>query len=156
LLTVVVSPFGIFRLSEEGTVTYANTAWHEMTGYPTGSLVIHWDEYVSDEYRNDIADFWDRVYNTDGPTFTAEWQFTNGRWVTVKIIRLDKAAPGLKGTLGCVTDITERKLHEDAQRQRVKEAEERRVAAEEAKRQQELLIDITSQVLSAEHRSEVS
>lgn len=41
-------------------------------------------------------------------------------------------------------DITERKLHEESQRLRVVEAEQRRVEAEEAKRQQELLIDITS------------
>lgn len=42
------------------------------------------------------------------------------------------------------TDITERKLHEETQRLRVVEAEQRRLEAEEAKRQQELLIDITS------------
>lgn len=44
------------------------------------------------------------------------------------------------------TDITERKLNEETQKQRVVEAEQRRVEAEEAKRQQELLIDITSYV----------
>jgi hypothetical protein len=42
------------------------------------------------------------------------------------------------------TDITERKLNEEVQKQRVIEAEQRRVEAEEAKHQQELLIDITS------------
>jgi hypothetical protein len=41
-------------------------------------------------------------------------------------------------------DITERKLNEESQRLRVVEAEQRRLEAEEAKRQQELLIDITS------------
>lgn len=44
------------------------------------------------------------------------------------------------------TDITERKNNEEIQKQRVIEAEQRRVEAEEAKRQQELLIDITSYV----------
>jgi signal transduction histidine kinase len=43
-----------------------------------------------------------------------------------------------------MVDITERKLNEDLQWQRVIEAEQRRAEAEEAKRQQELLIDITS------------
>ena len=42
------------------------------------------------------------------------------------------------------TDITGRKLHEESQRLRVVEAEQRRLAAEDAKMQQELLIDITS------------
>lgn len=64
--------------------------------------------------------------------------------VLCKLIRLDKFAPGLKGILGSVMDITERKMNEETQRLRVIEAEERRVEAEEAKRQQELLIDITS------------
>jgi hypothetical protein len=40
--------------------------------------------------------------------------------------------------------VTERKLNEELQRQRMVEAEQRRAEAEEAKRQQELLIDITS------------
>jgi hypothetical protein len=60
------------------------------------------------------------------------------------LIRLDDFAPGLKGILGSVTDITERKSNEEIQRLRVVEAEQRRVEAEEAKHQQELLIDITS------------
>jgi hypothetical protein len=46
------------------------------------------------------------------------------------------------------TDITERKLNEEVQKQRVIEAEQRRVEAEEAKHQQELLIDITSCVIT--------
>lgn len=41
-------------------------------------------------------------------------------------------------------DITKRKMNEHSQRLRVIDAEKRRVEAEEAKRQQELLIDITS------------
>lgn len=44
-------------------------------------------------------------------------------------------------------DISERKMNEEIQRLRVVEAEQRRVEAEEAKHQQELLIDITSYVL---------
>lgn len=64
--------------------------------------------------------------------------------VLCRLIRLDDFAPGLKGILGSVTDITERKFNEEIQRLRVVEAEQRRVEAEEAKHQQELLIDITS------------
>jgi hypothetical protein len=64
-----------------------------------------------------------------------------------KLIRLDKFAPGLKGILGSVMDISERKNNEEIQRLRVVEAEQRRIEAEEAKHQQELLIDITSCVV---------
>lgn len=44
-------------------------------------------------------------------------------------------------------DVTERQLNETLQRQRVAEAEKRRSEAEEARKQQELLIDITSWVI---------
>lgn len=67
----------------------------------------------------------------------------------VRMLRLDKFNAGLKGVLGCLTDITQRKVNEDVQKMRVREAEQRRLEAEEAKRQQELLIDITSCVYTA-------
>ena len=138
------SPVGIFRCAEDGTVTFANSAWYEMSGYPPGEPVYNWGDYIHVEFRREVQQFLERVYMTTEPTQTGEWRFANGRWVTTKIIRLEMAAPGLKGILGCVTDITDRKMHEEAQRLRVIEAEQRRVEAEEAKRQQELLIDITS------------
>lgn len=139
------SPGGIFRSDETGTVTYTNSAWHEISGYPIGVEVTNWGDYIHPMNRRMVSEFWDHVFGAEEATSTCEWQFANGRWVTATIIRLDLAAPGrLRGILGCVTDITERKLHEDDQRNRMIEAEERRREAEEAKRQQELLIDITS------------
>lgn len=60
---------------------------------------------------------------------------------------MDLVAEGLTGCIGVLVDITERIEFEESQKERVREAEERRVEAEEAKRQQELLIDITSCVL---------
>ncbi|EIW68283.1 hypothetical protein TREMEDRAFT_69291 [Tremella mesenterica DSM 1558] len=137
------SPVGIFRCSQEGNVTFANPAWYEMSGYPAGEQVVDWTPYIDVHCAQRIQTFWDHVRENNEAMHTAEWQFANGRWGD-KIIRLDIAVPGLKGILGCVTDITERKLHEETQRLRVVEAEHRRLEAEEAKRQQELLIDITS------------
>jgi len=139
------SPGGIFRCDENGSVTYTNSAWHEVSGYPKNEEVTKWGDYVHPRDRRTVMDFWEAVYNSAAMTHICDWQFLNGRWVTATIIRLDIAAPGrLRGILGCVTDITDRKLHEDVQRERMIEAEERRREAEEAKRQQELLIDITS------------
>lgn len=48
------------------------------------------------------------------------------------------------GVIGCCIDITELKLNEKLQLERTVLAEERRREAEDAKAQQELLIDITS------------
>ena len=143
---VEYSPGGIFRCDEHGSVTYTNPTWHELSGYPINIEVTQWGDYIHPGSRRVASDFWESVRLPSADiSASCEWQFMNGRWVTVTIIRLDLAAPGkLRGLLGCVTDITERKLHEDMQRERMIEAEDRRQEAEEAKRQQELLIDITS------------
>ncbi|KAK4687012.1 hypothetical protein P7C73_g3098, partial [Tremellales sp. Uapishka_1] len=153
-------PVGIFRCSDDGTFSYANEAWYRMSSYPTGKEVTNWGDYIAEPYKSTVQNLWDRMLQQNTATETTEWQWTNGRWVTTRIIRLDVVAPGLKGILGCVTDITERKHYEEAQRLRVVEAEERRLEAEEAKRQQELLIDITSCVDSrmpghVAHRTDV-
>jgi signal transduction histidine kinase len=115
-----------------------------MSGYPPGQDVTNWGDYIDTNFRKEVAQFWEKVYRGNEATYTTEWLFANGRWVTAKIIRMDKTVPGLTGLLGTAVDITERKQHEEAQRLRVIEAEDRRIEAEEAKRQQELLIDITS------------
>jgi hypothetical protein len=65
-----------------------------------------------------------------------------------RFIRLDLVNPKLGGTIGCVTDITPRKRHEDLQIERLAAERQRREEAEEERRQQELLIDVTSCVLS--------
>lgn len=123
-----------------------------------------WFSAIIPLHRERVHDLWISAFTSDIPTREIEWQFNNGRWgefssspagqrcrkltrlVMCKLIRLDKFAPGLKGILGSVMDITERKMNEEIQRLRVVEAEQRRVEAEEAKHQQELLIDITSYV----------
>lgn len=57
------------------------------------------------------------------------------------------SSPWRKVTNRTQLDVTERKMNEQIQRERVKEAEERRRQAEEANYQQELLVDFTSCVL---------
>ncbi|WWC63422.1 uncharacterized protein I303_106024 [Kwoniella dejecticola CBS 10117] len=146
------SPVGIFRTTEDGTVTFTNNAWHDMSGYPMDEPVDRWAEFIAEPFRPMLLEFWDKVLNRDDDdqeiSKSIDYQFTNGVWAQLKAIRLerlgDKVGTRMKGILGCVNDITERKLHEESQKTRVIEAEQRRKEAEEAKRQQELLIDITS------------
>nr|XP_019011586.1 uncharacterized protein I206_03688 [Kwoniella pini CBS 10737]OCF50367.1 hypothetical protein I206_03688 [Kwoniella pini CBS 10737] len=146
------SPVGIFRTTEDGTITFTNNAWHAMSGYPTDEPADRWLEVIAEEFRPPMLEFWDRVLRRDEDdeeiSKSIDYQFTNGNWVQLKAIRLEKlgekVGSKMKGILGCVNDITERKLNEESQKMRVVEAEQRRKEAEEAKRQQELLIDITS------------
>ncbi|WVF67533.1 hypothetical protein IAT40_002289 [Kwoniella sp. CBS 6097] len=140
------SPVGIFRADEHGAVEFTNSAWHEMSGYPVDQPVDRWIDYIHEDHQASLNEFWDQMVEgvEDVISRAHDYQFTNGRWAQLKAIRLDRVAPGMKGILGCVVDITERKINEESQRVRMIEADQRRSDAEEAKRQQELLIDITS------------
>jgi signal transduction histidine kinase len=65
------------------------------------------------------------------------WRWLNGKTALGIYIRLDLVMPGMSGLIGCITDMS----HEE---ERVHLAEQKRMEAEESKRQQELLIDLTS------------
>ncbi|WWC90485.1 uncharacterized protein L201_005421 [Kwoniella dendrophila CBS 6074] len=144
------SPVGIFRTDDVGNFTFTNNTWHELSGYPLDEPVDRWADFIAEDSRPAMLEFWDRVLsgNDEEVWMSHDFQYTNGLWGQLKAIRMermeDKIGSRLKGILGCVNDITERKLNEESQRLRVIEADQRRKEAEEAKRQQELLIDITS------------
>lgn len=124
-------------------MTYANPAWHKISGYPPGK-VTDWGEYVHEDDRARVRDKWENfVRDTLQSEIEAEYRWTNGKWVETRTIRLEAVTGGTRtGYIGCAIDITERKLMDQLQRQRVTEAEQRRAEAEEAKHQQDLLIDI--------------
>ncbi|KAL7422481.1 hypothetical protein Q5752_003129 [Cryptotrichosporon argae] len=137
------APVGIFRCDAQGAVTYVNQTWREQAGVHAAD-VADWGESIADCCKDHVRGVWESFFQNDEVERSADWQWKNGTWVTTKVIRLEKVAPGLQGVLGCVTDITERKNNEEIQRVRAIEAEQRREEAEEARRQQELLIDTTS------------
>ncbi|WVQ95071.1 hypothetical protein IAU59_002164 [Kwoniella sp. CBS 9459] len=139
------SPVGLFRISDAGEITFVNSYWYDLSSYPRDKSLDGWLDCIVEEHRERATVFWKHMFLvTEKDIESLELQFTNGRWVTVKIIRLDLVSASLKGLLGCVTDITDRIQQQEAQKRRLEEVEQRRLEAEEAKRQQELLIDITS------------
>ncbi|WWD02256.1 hypothetical protein V865_000294 [Kwoniella europaea PYCC6329] len=137
------SPVGFFKTTEDGTVTFTNKTWHELSGYPEDEPVDRWEEFIGEKYRAEMLANWDRVlHGTDEDIWISyDYQFTNGIWggllyrwyliisvwLTITYssfkrnsIRLDKmgdrvAGAKMKGILGCVHDITERKLNEESQ-----------------------------------------
>ncbi|WVQ71976.1 hypothetical protein IAR50_001519 [Cryptococcus sp. DSM 104548] len=141
------SPVGIFRADEHSRLTFVNSTWYQLSDFPSDKNLEDWQDIIPDQERDELKDFWFGFLASGERTRTRDWQYKNGKWITVTIIRLDLIQSRLKGILGCATDITERKVNEESQRQQVIEAEQRRLDAEEAKRQQELLIDITSHEL---------
>ncbi|KAL1413038.1 hypothetical protein Q8F55_000787 [Vanrija albida] len=140
-----LSPVGIFRCTPDGYVSYANHAWHDLTGYPIGQEITNWGDYILEDHQARIRHLWETYVPSTAPSVWAEWQWKNGRWGATQVLRLDEVVPGSPpGFIGCSIDTTERKLNEQMHLLRVKEAEQRREEAEAAKHQQELLIDITS------------
>jgi PAS domain S-box-containing protein len=126
-------------------INYANQMWYEITGYPAATPITNWGDYIADEHREHIGKLWGKyVADVQQETVQGEFQWKTGRWVSCLCMRLKPISGVRPGIIGCIMDITDRKLSEELQQQRVVEAETRRAEAEEAKRLQEELIDITS------------
>lgn len=137
-------PVGIFRTTVDGWYIYANTKWHELTGYPRDKPVVNWGDYICDADKERMGDIWSKFLRSKARSVSAEVKFVSGRccsWIALRLEGISGAPPGV---LGCIMDITDRIHNEELQKQRVEEALRRQAEAEEAKRQQEELIDITS------------
>lgn len=163
------TPVGMYRCGPDGNLLYANAAWHEMSGYPVSEHAkfhIDWGEYLDESFHGYVRTEWARFAKSGEDSMDLEFRWKNGRWCefwysllplngaltkgNVKVLRLKDVGTDVgagtagRGFIGCAVDVTERKLNEEMQRQRIEEAEHRRADAEEARQQQELLIDITS------------
>ncbi|KAL1409183.1 hypothetical protein Q8F55_006013 [Vanrija albida] len=140
------APVGIFRMTHDGFISYCNPAYYTIFGLPTMTIGSEWAAGIADEDRERVLESWREFADTAADSCTMEYKCLNsGRYVSETSIKVPKKEPGATTDfIGCIVDITERKLIEDLQAQRVEEAEKRQAEAEEARSQQELLIDITS------------
>ncbi|KAF8324461.1 uncharacterized protein EI90DRAFT_3129926 [Cantharellus anzutake] len=152
-----LAPVGIFRADMDGTIVYANPKWHELTGHPSDRPLSDWTECVVDEHRNAVIEAWDRLFEDHLPV-NIEFTFKSGRTVQAQIGMLDHLTTKGMGAMGTLTDISERRMLQEAQlahaeereaaaRQSAAESELRRQEAEDRRRAQELLIDVTSHEL---------
>jgi signal transduction histidine kinase/CheY-like chemotaxis protein len=130
-------PSGIVRANAQGSVVYCNDAWRGYCGLGVEHDPDEWPSCISDETRQYQLELWHRIVYGDERETQATWKWSNGKTVSGTFIRLDKVDPSLSGVLGCLSDIS-------YQEERLLEAERRRLEAEESKRQQELLVDLTS------------
>lgn len=130
-------PSGIMRGDLDGHVTYGNAAWRKLAGMNHEENPDNWPQYVEPSVHETLWESWAAFFNGTERQLSLNWKWLSGRTVAAVFIRLDIAVPGMDGILGCLTDITD-------EVERVEEAEKRRIEAENAKAQQELLIDFTS------------
>lgn len=137
-------PVGIFRTTMDGWFLYTNSKWHDLTGYPRNAPIVNWGDYLVPEQMAPMRNQWAHFLDSDEPTTGGECAFKNGTSCAFLVLKLggfDNAPPGI---LGCIIDITDRLKNEELQKLRVEEALRAQAEAEEARRQQEELIDITS------------
>ncbi|KAH8649611.1 hypothetical protein BGZ60DRAFT_196731 [Tricladium varicosporioides] len=147
-----LAPCGMFTLDDQGTITWANPQWYEMTGHPRNA-----EEHYPMSFLNSIEIQDHKAFRTGWESLTiakeevtAEFRLKKP-WVTQdhdKPVRdstwiLFLGIPQLDGdgnvtkVLGCTTDISHFKWAESVQLKS-------RLQAEEAKKQQESFIDMTS------------
>lgn len=130
-------PSGIMRADAEGNLLYCNAAWRMFAGMGAEEDPRTWPQRVDDETLNVVTSNWEKILHGDQRESQMSWKWLTGKSVSGTFIRLDKVDPAMSGILGCLSDIS-------YQEERTREAERRRVEAEESKRQQELLVDVTS------------
>ncbi|KAJ9104138.1 hypothetical protein QFC19_004122 [Naganishia cerealis] len=119
----------------------------ELSGIEPQLPVPDWSHRVEPDDLQELSDDWFGFLAGNEKEHTFEWRWDNGNHVAGRFLRLDLVNPKLKGTIGCITDVTPRKRNEALQQERLNAERERREEAEAERRQQELLIDVTSHEL---------
>lgn len=112
-----VSPVGIFRTDARGYTTYVNPKWCEITGLTFDEAMgTDWYSSIHPEDADQSLSGWEKAVENKTES-VAEFRFNHRdgdiRWV------FGKAVPEfhdgvLKGYIGTITDITERKLYENS------------------------------------------
>lgn len=129
-------PSGIIRADPTGRLIYANKAWRECCGMSDEEDSQNWPLYLDEPNREMLQRVWSEFVESSESRTQITWKWANGKTISGMFVRLENVDQ-THGILGCLQDVT-------YQEEKLMEAERRRFEAEEAKRQQELWIDMTS------------
>ena len=135
---------------------YTNQAFHDIFGSDIGAphQIVPWSSMFDDEHLPAALEFWRHV-TVDKVTATIEIRMKRMalvpvlapadpyRWVLFTCIPEFHLNGSVKHVTGCITDVTEMKLAEELQKQRVEDVTE-------ARKQQEAFIDMTRLVAKQE------
>ncbi len=111
-----ISPVGIFRTDPDGSTTYVNPKWSEISGLPAEkALGDGWLEAVHPGDRDRLAHVWKESAEKHQASYS-DYRFLHpdGRivWVMGQAVTEFDSTNQIMGYVGTITDITERKLAE--------------------------------------------
>ncbi|EIN09171.1 hypothetical protein PUNSTDRAFT_126249 [Punctularia strigosozonata HHB-11173 SS5] len=146
-----LSPVGICRSNRDGRVIYANPRFLEYSQHSAEEQDM-WQDAVHPEDQSSVSEAWNTAY-TKRESASVEFRFSSGTWFLAHIQPLMDG-----GCLATITDINAQRLYETSEllrsqereasaRKRAEEAEQQRQEADDRRRGQELLIDVTSHEL---------
>ncbi|QRV93187.1 protein-histidine kinase [Ceratobasidium sp. AG-Ba] len=138
------SPVAFFRINSDREVVFANAKYYELTGQIRDLGSLDWTSSIQSTYLQEAVHLWERAqYERKGGSINL--QCNNGVWVKAQVV------PTSLGIIGTLTDISAQKLYEESQLAHAQEremlAKRRAEEADERRRAQELLIDVTSHEL---------
>eukprot|EP01119_Soliformovum_irregulare_P021051 TRINITY_DN6926_c0_g1_i5.p1 TRINITY_DN6926_c0_g1~~TRINITY_DN6926_c0_g1_i5.p1 ORF type:complete len:1713 (+),score=502.18 TRINITY_DN6926_c0_g1_i5:57-5195(+) len=143
-LLATVSPVGIFSADASGTTTYLNERWYEMTSFKLKDTeTAGWLTGIHQHDKTRITTIWTRVIHEKRP-FVGEFRYVRPDGSILWV--LSQALPDIaddntvRGFVGTITDISERKNLEKERVAALKSAElEQRKRVEEAEKQRKFL-----------------
>ena len=117
-----MSPVGIFRTDAQGDCWYVNQRWQEIAGIELETaLGMGWLQAIHPSDRKQVSADWNVAAQTHSP-FRAEYRFQrpDGKitWVVGQAVPERSESGDMKGYVGTITDINERKEAEEALRYR--------------------------------------
>jgi PAS domain S-box-containing protein len=112
-----ISPVGIFRTDANGSTTYVNPTWCQLSGFSADdALGVGWLKAVHPDDIKSLADNWQAATHLHTPSL-ADYRFVHPDgsivWVMGQAVPEMNSANQIIGYVGTITDITERKRVED-------------------------------------------
>ncbi len=151
-----ISPVGIFRTDEKGKTTYVNPKWSELSGieFPD-ALEDKWLKVVHPDDSVVLIKEW-KERSSKGERSSAEYRFVkpDGSIVWVMGYAVPEIIDGkVKGFVGTITDISDRKKAEIELQEKNKLIESKNI---EYQRINEKLIDLNDELIMAKNKAEES
>ncbi|BGP14900.1 hypothetical protein JCM10213v2_002855 [Rhodosporidiobolus nylandii] len=145
---------GLSRHATDGKFLSVNKAWRDITRVTEEEDLEGWREEVHPDDRERVIRAWQNAIDTR-TSLSIQYRWRHGDVVLVQVQPIYAEADKVTGWIGSVTNVTAQaeaeqkvlnllKEREARAKKEAEEAEERRKVAVAEKKQQELLIDVTS------------